>query len=113
MAHKFTAQERLTHTYVDSCSHLDQWGDDFTFTEYPSQPVSNGNGYDDRGSIRFLVKGDEEIDQQRQQRVLRDHYSYGGCTHEYDCCGCASVSAYVTPVKPGLFSVLLNESRNY
>lgn len=30
-------------------------------------------------------------------RALEDSYSYGGCDHEHDCCGCESSNATVIP----------------
>ena len=113
MPRTFTAEVRLTHTYIDQYSHLDQWGEPYTFTEYTPKRVSEGNGYDDRGKVKFLVKGNSHLDSDPQMKALRSYYGYSGCTHEYDCCGCASVSASVSKVRPGLFSVLLHETRNY
>jgi hypothetical protein len=113
MAHHFTAETRLTHGYISGYSHLDAWGERFEFKALASKQVREPDGYDNGGQHRLRVIGSKTKSQTKQVQALRDHYEYSGCHHEHDCCGCASTYASVTPVKRGIFSVLLTVSYNY
>jgi hypothetical protein len=113
MATKQFIEERLTSRYVDSCSHLDQWGQSFEIKVLGDKLLDEGNGYDVGPTTRFRVIGPKGADQKVLQRTISQNMSYGGCSHEHDCCGCWSASASVTKVRKGVFSVLLSTSRNY
>lgn len=113
MATKFTAEVRLTHTYIDDYSHMDKWGQAFKFKALASKVVDEGNGYDETGNELIRVIGDKKADQELQARTLASHYSHYGCTHQYDCCGCHGQSASVRKVKRGVFSVFIHHYRDY
>lgn len=113
MAQHFQAEVRKTRGYVDGYSHLDEWGQSFGFKELGRTVLNTGDGYDDAGTCKFNVIGSKKADQNLQRDALAANYSYSGCTHTYDCCGCLSVSADVRKTKRGVFSVLLRASRNY
>ena len=113
MAQKITADVRLTHSYIDQYSHLDQWETGFKFKVLGGVQVEEGNGYDYLGAVKHRVTGSKSLNQDKQVRALRDYFSHHGCSHERDCCGCVSTRTKVTKVKPGIFSVLISQSRNY
>lgn len=107
------AQLRLTHRYVGTYSHLDNWGDAFTFKELRGRVTEAPLGYDDGGVYMMRVIGNKRGDQQEQRQALRDYYTREGCSHDYDCCGCASTHAQVRKTKAGIFSVRVRTSYNY
>lgn len=114
MGNKFTAQVRLTHHYVDSCASMDDWGDSFEFEEVFRNPLTPGNGYDDLGSVRVTIQGDASKPAADQMKALYSTLGYGGCSHEYDCCGCYSQSvSQLKQRSPGLFTAILSTGRNY
>ena len=113
MAQLVTLEHRVTHTYVDKYAHLDQWGESFTFKALEPKLIATGDGYD-HGPVhvqRFI--GSKSADQKSQIKALYDNLSYSGCSHEYDCCGCASVHASIRKVRRGVFTALLRTSFNY
>jgi hypothetical protein len=113
MAQKITAQLRVTHRYVDECSHLDKWGKTFTFKLLEGRMTREGKDYTDAGTMAYRAIGSKTADQKQQAQALRDTFNYHGCTHEHDCCGCISRTARVRKVKPGIFSIRVTGSRNY
>ena len=113
MAQVIKLEERLTSRYVDSYRHMDQWGREFTFKVLPAKMVEERFGYDEGNITHMRVIGSKTIDQNAQIRVLHQNMGYSGCSHEYDCCGCASVHTDIKKVKRGIFSVLLTVSKNY
>lgn len=104
---------RLTHKYISQYDHLDEWGDPMRFKILGRKFVEEGNGYDYLGAYRMRVIGSKKLDQDLQAQAIAQNMGYSGCTHEYDCCGCHSVSARVKKVRRGVFSVLISTSRNY
>ena len=86
---------RLTHRYVGTYSHLDEWR---SFGAAPARltppkMVDPGNGYDEGGTyLRWatLPRLPRRADRADAARALEDTLSSWGCHHEYDCCGCAS-----------------------
>lgn len=108
-----TIESRLTHRYVDSAAHMDQWGPQVTVKVLGGRVLDTGNGYDVGPTTRFTVVAPKTADAAYVTKALRDTFSYQGCSHEYDCCGCGSSSAHIRKVKRGVFSVLLSTSRNY
>jgi hypothetical protein len=113
MPHTFFASIRMTHRYVGTYSHLDQWGSPMRFKALEPKVIDQGNDYDDAGSVLIRVIGDKKADQRLQAKALTHELTRYGCSHEYDCCGCISTSARVRHVRPGIFSVLLRSTRNY
>lgn len=113
MPYFFKAQRRLTSTYIDQLSHLDQWGEEYTFKALGSILMDLGNGYDTGSERKFTVVGDKHKNQNKQALAIGAYFGHSGCTHEYDCCGCESIHAYVRMVKPGHFAVTLSSSYNY
>lgn len=95
---------RLTHRYVDTYSHLDEWR---SFGAAPARltppkMVDPGNGYDEGGTyLRWatLPRLPRRADRADAARALEDTLSSWGCHHEYDCCGCASYRTLVVRSK--------------
>jgi hypothetical protein len=86
---------RLTHRYVGTFRHLDEWRYLGAAKVTPGRIVDPGNGYDEgRTYIRWatLPPG---VDRDAACRALVDTFSRWGCAHEYDCCGCASYTTRV------------------
>ena len=82
---------RVTHRYVGTYRHLDEWRDVGTATLTPARLVREAEGYDDGGTyIRWATfpRG-QDID--ASIRAVEDTLTSSGCAHEWDCCGCASV----------------------
>jgi hypothetical protein len=108
-----TASPRLTFGYRDGWSHLDSWGDSMKFKVLGGRIIEAGNSYDEGGRVLYHVVGDKRADQATQLDALRSYFSGSSCRHEHDCCGCASTSASIKPIRPGLFTVLVRTSYNY
>lgn len=86
---------RLTHRYVGTWSHLDEWRDVGTAVLTPARAVEEGNGFDDGGTYIRWATLPRSIDRDAACRALEDELSRHGCSHEWDCCGCASYSTRV------------------
>lgn len=107
-------QRRLTHNYVDSCSHLDRWGSEkFQFKLLANRPVKVLEDLEGGGVVYTRVIGSKKLDQGLQAEILQDNLSHHGCHHTYDCCGCLSISATVKCLKKGVFGVTRYYSYNY
>ena len=86
---------RRTHKYVGEYAHLDEWK---TLSSYPKlsefvRETDEGNGMDDGGVyLRWARLPGQLSRKQRDEmvRAIEDSYTYSGCSHEYDCCGCSS-----------------------
>lgn len=46
-------------------------------------------------------------------RAIQDTFTYGGCSHEHDCCGCASAYAEVRRVSAREYKVRMRTLYNY
>lgn len=113
MMKEFIAEIRKTHSYVDSCSSMDSWGESFRFKMLAGKQTIKPKGFDDGGTHRYRIIGSKKLSQKKQAQALHDTLSHHGCTHEYDCCGCASHYVTITRIKPGLFSASIKTSFNY
>ena len=95
---------RLTHRYVGTYSHLDEWRSlgSAPVILTPPKMVDPGNGYDEGGTyLRWatLPRLPRRADRVDAALALQDTLSRSGCHHEYDCCGCASYSTLVVRSK--------------
>ena len=114
MVTTFAASPRLTHGYRDGWDHLDTWGEELRFKLLGAGRVTRAPvGYDDGGTVLYHVVGSKRADSQTQIRALYSTFGGSQCRHEHDCCGCASISARVRQVRPGLFTVHCRTSYNY
>ena len=81
---------RLTHGYVGGWDHLDNWEPLGTARLTPARVVRESNDYDEgRTYVRWAtVPAGQSV--RLTARALADTLSRHGCSHDYDCCGCAS-----------------------
>ena len=107
------AYARTSHRYIDKYKHLD--GEKFVATVRLTAPkmTSEGNGYDDMGRYVQYLRTPRNVDKKELAQALRDTLGYHGCTHEYDCCGCASHYVSVKLAGPRTMRVVTSVSRNY
>lgn len=106
--------ERLTHRYVDAYRHLDE-------EQYIGEVKQLGitrrvppaGCYDDGGKYLFRVVAPSTLKSKDLSHALRSALSHSGCTHEYDCCGCASSHASVKRLTKREYSVRISISYNY
>ena len=88
-------------------------GNYYRFKVLGARVWSTGNGYDEGERVSFRVLGSKKHDQADQRLALSASINGRSCTHDYDCCGCASTYASVRKVKPGVFAVQARTSYNY
>lgn len=112
MAIKMTVQVRLTDRYVDTCSHMDSWGQRFEVKVLQPRLLPQRHD-EDEGSYIMRVIGPKNVNQKLLKQAISNSMNRHGCTHTYDCCGCLSISAAVTKMRKGVFSVHTSHSRNY
>jgi hypothetical protein len=86
---------RLTHHYVGTYAHEDNWAGVGTARLTPPREVVEGNGLDDGGTYIRWATLPAGQDVEASAQALEDTLSKHGCHHEYDCCGCRSVSTRV------------------
>lgn len=106
-------RKRLTRRYNDDHAYLDEWQDLGRVKLLAHREVDPGNGFDDTGSYLVHAVAPAGLNPRDVRRALRDSMSYGGCSHEYDCCGCPSAYAKVRQITPRTFSILVRTGRNY
>jgi len=88
-------------------------GNYYRFKALASRVWTQGNGYDEGQSASFRVIGSKRLSQADQRRALLASIAGSRCTHDYDCCGCASTYAAIRIVKRGIFAVQTRTSYNY
>lgn len=86
---------RLTHRYVGTFRHLDSWRDLGEAKVTPHREVAPGNGHDEGGTYIRWATLPRGVDRDAACRALVDTFSRWGCSHEWDCCGCASYTTRV------------------
>jgi hypothetical protein len=111
---------RLTHRYVGTCAHLDQWGEAMVslkatpakLTARPGPDADMSEGASFTRHIR-LPAGLSPKQKKRLIRGLEDSMSRWNCHHEWDCCGCASWTTRVTVLNARDLLVRTSYSYNY
>jgi hypothetical protein len=88
-------------------------GNYYRFKVLAGRVWSTGNGYDEGERVSFRAIGSKTLSQADQRLALLRSMNGSNCTHDYDCCGCASTYASVRRVKPGVFAVQARTSYNY
>ena len=86
---------RLTHRYVGTYSHLDAWDAVGTALLTPARVVAEGNDYDEGNTYVRWATVPRGQSVSATARALEDTLSRHGCSHDWDCCGCASYSTRV------------------
>jgi hypothetical protein len=107
------AYRRTSHRYIDAYKHLD--GEEFVATVKltPPRMIRAAEDFDDGGSYVQFMRVPRNVNLQALRQALRDTMGYHGCTHEYDCCGCASRSVRTRLVAPRKLRVTTSISYNY
>jgi len=112
---------RLTHVYVGSYQHLDEWADIGSFEQIGTKDITSQSD-DDEGDIceprvteiYVLVTANKEATTDDIETALLDTHTSQGCAHEYDCCGCRSHYASSAKCLGGpVWVVTVSSSRNY
>ena len=112
-------EERLTHTFNDGWSHLDQWapvGRAKLLSPRIIPAPNDPERYDTGPVYLFTAKLAADVDPDKGERALRDTMSnrYGSrCQHEHDCCGCMFSSVSVKRVTRRTLSVRVATHFNY
>ena len=113
MSHTIHIYDRLTYRYHDAWRHLDG-------EQYIGEAKQLGltrriqpAGYDDGGEYHFRVIAPSALKGRDLSRPISQTLSGSSCTHEYDCCGCASTRASVRRIDRRTYSVKLAVSFNY
>lgn len=90
-------ETRKSRRYVDAYGHLDDWEFVGSVRVTPPRMVREPRDFDDGGSyvrwVRVPADVARTVDPKTIRRALADTFSFHGCGHDYDCCGCSSVSA--------------------
>lgn len=92
---RLNLEVRLTHRYVGTWQHLDEWRDVGAAVLTPARTVQESEDFDDGGTYVRWATLPRGIDRDAACRALEDTLSSHGCAHEWDCCGCASYSTRV------------------
>lgn len=112
-------QRRVTHKYVGTYQHEDEWEDlgrVYTLAEGEPQYPEGDNledGYTQKIFVRVELHDGVDADVSDIRRALNDCYTMWGCSHDYDCCGCRSYMGSATHIKDDLWMVDVHSSRNF
>lgn len=107
------AFRRTSNRYIDKYKYLD--GEEFVATVRLTAPrvVDEGNSYDAGNTYVQYLRVPRSVDVKALRQALRDTLGYHGCTHEWDCCGCASSSVFTKLVASRKLQVTTVVSYNY
>jgi hypothetical protein len=106
---------RKTHSYVGTCSHLDDWESigSFEVLEHKSETDDEDDPCQPT-TITLTLRVESDADPKDIENALHASLSSQGCHHEYDCCGCVSTSVEtVARQDDGTWIVTQGASRNY
>lgn len=106
-------EQRLSHRYVDTYSHLDEWRDVGTARLTPAKLVREGNGLDDGGTYLRWATIPRGQNRALSAIALEDALTRVGCSHEWDCCGCESIRTRVLHRKGLRFALVTTVGYNY
>lgn len=56
----------------------------------PSKKVQDGNGYDEGGTYLQYMRVPRGVNKNLLRAAVQHTMGGSNCTHDYDCCGCAS-----------------------
>ena len=84
---------RLTHKYVGTCKHMDDWENIGTVEELSLTEIPSGNedGLYESGDQINLVRVVTSRGVQKIKQALKDTFTSTGCACSHDCCGCKSI----------------------
>lgn len=93
---QFAIFERWTHKYNDDYAHLDTQTYLCDVKVTPFVCTKEPESYDEGGNYVCYGRMPARLNKKGRARFLQavvDTFSKQGCSHTYDCCGCASVYA--------------------
>jgi hypothetical protein len=108
LAHIYTT---LSHKYRDS--RLDPVEYVATVKVLTPTRIEEAEDFDEGDTYFFRVVAPSADRGRDLSRAIRDTLSTGGCSHEHDCCGCASTYASVRRVGPREYKVRTRTTYNY
>lgn len=113
----FPLERRLTHKYVGTWKHLDEW-DDVGYAVIRCSEVELTDDTDPCEPCETTMVVEVWTRQPEPQAVIREaiisSLTSHGCSHEYDCCGCRSTwVGDVAHAINGKWLVSTYSSRNY
>jgi len=109
-------RRRLTHSYVGTWKHLDSWEYICTVKMTPWVVVEQPEDFDDATVCHAWVTLPQGADRKNRDlaiRAIEDTLSSHGCSHEWDCCGCASYRVEVVRRQGRRVLVSSRMTRNY
>ena len=102
--------KRLTHKYQDGWSSLDESVYIGT-AKMLSRRMLKDNGIDGRVHLTRVI-APASLGSTDLSDVISSTLSYSRCKHDFDCCGCATVSASVKKLSRRQYSVRLSTAYN-
>lgn len=83
---------RITHKYVGTWRHLDEWRSIGSMVELSRYELNAEDDFTEPATTAILVKVEygKGVTYKQVFQALDSHYSSAGCDHEHDCCGCRS-----------------------
>jgi hypothetical protein len=115
---------RLTHKYVGTYQHEDEWkvvGDYGIMNSQKWVKVEDDEpDITEPETMYYWVKVTPEfgVPQEEVRQALKDSFTSSGCHHEYDCCGCRSFYSETPELMSQdgdceVWKVKVNSWRNY
>lgn len=86
MSQKSKLARRLTHKYVGTYRHLDEWEEIGTIEQIHREVEV----HDDFQITTLWLIVDSDRPESEIEQAIRDHFNVSGCAHTHDCCGCTS-----------------------
>ena len=106
----------VTRKFVGTFRHLDAWDELGTIRHTPFRKVYNparDEDLSDGPSYVAFARLPAGADVKEWCLAIEDSMSSHGCSHEYDCCGCASHYARVYPYRGRVVRISVGVSYNY
>ena len=113
MAQTLHLYNRLTHKYNPGWSHLDDHRYVGSVKLLGGRITERSEDYDEGDTWLLRVVTPAKLKHTDLTQALRDTMGGSSCTHEYDCCGCASRHASVKRISPRAYSVRISVTYNY
>lgn len=103
MTYSFPAEYRITSRYKPAFSYMDEWVDlcdhnaNTKMFRVLSIRATIPEDWDCSEYRTFRIKAPKDVSDNECTMIISDHLKTGGCSHDYDCCGCRS--AYPTSIQ--------------
>jgi hypothetical protein len=105
--------ERTSFGYRDAYRDLDSEVYVGEVKMLAGRMVREPRDFDDGGVRRHRVVAPSTLAGRDLTRAINTYFSHSGCRHEWDCCGCASISATAKRVSKREYVVDISTSYNY